>query len=152
MKRSIVFYALAMAGLLFLLRVLDHRYLLNDLSTEFYVGFIALIFTMLGLWIGRMFTPKEAVESATSAPILVHSSRSDPCISPRENEVLRLIAAGHSNQEIADRLYLSLNTVKKAFLNVAPEARGRSANPGHRESSASWPDRLSQRAYFTGIV
>jgi predicted ATPase/DNA-binding CsgD family transcriptional regulator len=33
-------------------------------------------------------------------------------LSPREIEVLRLIAQGHSNQEIADALFVSLTTVK----------------------------------------
>ena len=32
--------------------------------------------------------------------------------SPRELEILRLIQAGHSNQHIGERLFLSLSTVK----------------------------------------
>jgi len=33
-------------------------------------------------------------------------------ISPRESDVLQLVVMGHSNQEIADTLYLSINSVK----------------------------------------
>ncbi|MBN2548673.1 MAG: response regulator transcription factor [Anaerolineales bacterium] len=39
-------------------------------------------------------------------------------LSPRELEVLRLIAAGLSNQAIADRLFLSLRTVKFHTTNI----------------------------------
>jgi len=67
--------------------------------------------------------------AAFSQPmVLPHSTLSNPAplrsgddsqhsamvesLSPRELEVLRLIAQGLSNQEIADRLFLALNTVK----------------------------------------
>ena len=33
-------------------------------------------------------------------------------LSPREREVLRLIALGHTNAEIAERLFLSIRTVE----------------------------------------
>lgn len=39
-------------------------------------------------------------------------------LSEREIEVLHLIAQGLTNQEIADRLYLSLNTVKVHTRNI----------------------------------
>ncbi len=39
-------------------------------------------------------------------------SRSPELLTPRELEILRLIAAGHSNQEIGQRLFLALDTVK----------------------------------------
>ncbi len=113
MKLSIVLYAIAMAALLFLLRAIDYRYLLFDLSTEVYVAIIAFFFTVLGLWIGWKITSakKSELPVLVSAPVKVSSEELG--ISPRETEVLRLIAAGHSNQEIADTLFLSLNTVKK---------------------------------------
>jgi ATP/maltotriose-dependent transcriptional regulator MalT len=39
-------------------------------------------------------------------------------LSPRELEVLTLIAAGKSNEEIASQLYLALNTVKRHASNI----------------------------------
>jgi DNA-binding CsgD family transcriptional regulator len=39
-------------------------------------------------------------------------------LSPRELEVLELVAAGLTNQEIADRLYVSVRTVERHLSNV----------------------------------
>ena len=39
-------------------------------------------------------------------------------LTPREVEILRLIAAGLRNQEIADQLYISLPTVKRHLANA----------------------------------
>jgi LuxR family maltose regulon positive regulatory protein len=65
--------------------------------------------------------PTALPQSETLAPALRYVARAgvknqqstmvDP-LSPRELEVLRLIAQGLSNREIADRLFLALSTVK----------------------------------------
>jgi LuxR family maltose regulon positive regulatory protein len=55
-------------------------------------------------------TPVLHPQSGASVSIQ-HSAILDP-LSPRELEVLHLIAEGLSNQEIADRLFLALSTVK----------------------------------------
>jgi LuxR family maltose regulon positive regulatory protein len=39
-------------------------------------------------------------------------------LSERELEVLRLIALGYSNQQIADQLFISLNTTKSHVKNI----------------------------------
>jgi DNA-binding NarL/FixJ family response regulator len=39
-------------------------------------------------------------------------------LSPREVDVLRLLAAGRSNQQIADELVISLNTVRRHVSNI----------------------------------
>jgi DNA-binding NarL/FixJ family response regulator len=39
-------------------------------------------------------------------------------LSSRESEVLRLVAAGQSNKQIADELVISLNTARKHVANI----------------------------------
>ena len=48
-------------------------------------------------------------------------------LSRRESEVLRLIAAGRTNREIAEALFLSVRTVERHITNVYAKigARGR---------------------------
>jgi NarL family two-component system response regulator LiaR len=45
-------------------------------------------------------------------------SLASPSLSHRELEVLRLLAAGRSNQQIADELVISLNTVRRHVSNI----------------------------------
>ncbi len=92
---------------------------------EFYIGVVAVFFTGLGVWMGLKLTrPKPIVASATTTQIETKISRADEAtaskigISKRELEVLQLISEGLSNQEIADRLFVSLNTVKTHSSNL----------------------------------
>ncbi|WP_315814747.1 response regulator transcription factor [Paraflavitalea speifideaquila] len=52
-------------------------------------------------------------------------------LSKRELEVLQLIANGHSNQEIADRLFVSLNTVKTHSSNLFLKLDVKKKDSGH---------------------
>ncbi len=54
-------------------------------------------------------------------------SQDDDVLSQREREVLRLLAMGYTNQQIADKLYLSIKTVEtyKARLKEKLGLRGR---------------------------
>ena len=117
MKRTIFIYGLAMAVLIFLLKYLEYRLFVRDLSTEFYVGVIAFMFTALGIWVGLKLTRKKIVMVGPDF------TRNDDAlqrleISKREHEVLELMAQGFSNQEIADRLFVSLNTIKTHTSNL----------------------------------
>ncbi len=49
---------------------------------------------------------------ATMGPVLPASSRAPAGLSPREREVLALVAEGRSNKAIAEALFVSPNTVK----------------------------------------
>ena len=118
MKRTILLYGGAMAVLVTLLKVAEYRFFIfGDLSMEFFVGFIALLFTGLGLWVGWKLTHRTIVPHDPSF-------QPDPQalenlgISKREHEVLALIAQGLSNKEIAEKLFLSPHTVKTHSSNL----------------------------------
>lgn len=109
MKRTILIYGLALALLVFLLEYFEYRYLVRDLSTEAFVFIIALFFTGLGLWVGRILTSPKP----TSTEFQKNEKARDYLrISDRELEVLILVAQGLSNKEIAGKLFVSINTVK----------------------------------------
>ncbi len=123
MKKTIAIYGFVLALLTFLLKFIEYRFLIRELSTEFFVGIVALFFTALGVWMGIKITGKSPDKNApkASAPSTEDQPLTDPDtlgISQREFEVLTLIAKGYSNQQIADQLFLSLNTVKTHTSNL----------------------------------
>lgn len=108
MKRSVLLFGLAIAAGAFLLQWLEYRYLVRVASTPLYVAAVALLFIVLGVWIGRHTArPEPREEFRTNERALDTLG-----ISPREYEVLELLARGHSNREIARALFVSTNTVK----------------------------------------
>jgi len=131
MKKTTILYGLAMAILVAVLKALEYRYFVRSLSLEVYMGALATLFTFLGVWIGLKITNKHKPELvtptlsglATEIAFLeklpeANPNSLNPGISNRELEVLHLMAEGLSNQEIADRLFVSLNTIKTHSSNV----------------------------------
>jgi DNA-binding NarL/FixJ family response regulator len=110
LSKTVLFYGLLLAALAYLFSFVKFKFLLQEWSVEFYVGLVALVFTSLGVWIGS-----KLMKNKTHPPppfTLNEEARDYLGITSREIEVLTLMAAGHSNEEIARKLFLSLHTVK----------------------------------------
>jgi ATP/maltotriose-dependent transcriptional regulator MalT len=120
-------YAAAMAAILLLLQWMQFKLLVIDHATEIYITSIAVIFTLIGVWLAKKLTrPKTEVIKemvVVEKEVTIYRQAHEPFlpdtkmisrlgISQREMEVLLLMAAGSSNQEIADQLFVSLNTIK----------------------------------------
>lgn len=123
---SLVYGAVLAAGA-FGLQYIEYQYLVRHHATETYVVLVALAFMALGIWVGlRIFRP------AAAAPGPNTQAQASLGISERELEVLRLLAAGQSNKEIANRLAVSPNTVKTHISNLFAklEVRRRTAAIG----------------------
>ncbi len=119
-RKTIFLYGLAIATLIIVLKTIEYRYLLRDLSVEIYIGAIALIFTAVGIWGGMRLTQRKKIiiKEAEGLFVLNQNELARLGISKREHEVLELMAQGFSNQEIADKLFVSLNTIKTHSANL----------------------------------
>lgn len=120
---SIVWYGLALGLLLAALQAARYRLMILGHAQEVYFGLIALLFTALGIWAGFRLTSglKAKSEFVGPAPLsgpALEQALEKLNITPREYEVLQYIAEGLSNQEIAERLFVSLNTIKTHTSNL----------------------------------
>jgi ATP/maltotriose-dependent transcriptional regulator MalT len=119
MRKHVLLYGLLAGVLIAALRFIEYRWLVVDYSVEIYGALVAALFAGLGIWLGlRVTRHKETIvvkEVLVQAPATFardEKKLESLGITPRELEILELIAAGLSNKEIADRAFVSENTVK----------------------------------------
>lgn len=123
MKKQILIhtliYGLCGGVLIFLLKLIEFRFLVVQHSVEIYGGLVALLFAGLGIWLGLRLTRrkelvvvKEVMVQVAEPFNLNELSLRELGITRRELEILELIAKGLSNREIAEKLFVSENTVK----------------------------------------
>jgi NarL family two-component system response regulator LiaR len=117
MRKTILIYGVALAALTGILKFIEYRFLVRDLSLEFYLGAVAVLFAGLGVWAGLRLTRGKVIIANPDFKI-DEAELQRLGISKREYEVLELMAQGLSNQEIADKLFVSLNTVKTHSSNL----------------------------------
>jgi NarL family two-component system response regulator LiaR len=122
MRKTVLLYGVAMAALIGFLKLIEYRYFVRDMSLEVYLGVVATLFTALGVWAGQRLTRRKVVivNPDFQRPDFQRNDQELQRlgISKREYEVLELIAQGLSNQEIAEKLFVSLNTVKTHSSNL----------------------------------
>ncbi|CAN5622639.1 response regulator transcription factor [soil metagenome] len=126
-RKEILMYGISMAILLLLLKWLEAHFIVFNYRLEFFVGAIALIFMALGIWLAiKLVKPKleirvveKEIYIGNPNPGEINQKEIEKLgLSKRELEVLTLIAAGLSNEEIAGKLFVSLNTVKTHSSNI----------------------------------
>ena len=125
--KATIMYSISLAFLLFLLKWLELRFIIFDHSFEIYVGFIAVIFTALGIWLALKLSKPKIETFVVEKEVYVTRNEnfnlntfliSQLELSKRELEILSLMAEGYSNQEIAAKIFVSLSTVKTHNQNL----------------------------------
>lgn len=142
MKR-VLFYGAVGGVLIALLQLIEYQHFVRAYTTEVYGGLVAVIFTAVGITLGLKWTrPKEVVvvkevRVREGGPFALNQDAlRDIGLTPREHEILGLIAQGLSNREIGEKLFVSENTVKthsaRVFEKMGVGRRTQAVQEGRR--------------------
>jgi DNA-binding CsgD family transcriptional regulator len=154
MRRIVLIYGIVGGLLIALLQWSQYRFLVMEHSLEIYGGLVAATFAVVGIWLGGKLTrtretvvvkevpvpvevqvPVLVPTPSASAPFVPNEKRRDDLgITRREMEILELVARGLSNREIAEKLFVSENTVKthcsRAFDKLGAKRRTQAVQLG----------------------
>ena len=124
MKQTIIGFGLLIFSLLVLFRLADYTLFRFHYGMEIWIVLFSVLFLVIGIVLSRKMFQKEIIKEKEVFVEVPASSEIDPKqleklgLSKREYEILQLITEGLSNQQIADRLFISENTIKKHISNL----------------------------------
>jgi len=125
--KEFLVYGISMALVLLLLKILEANFIVFNYRLDFFIGAIAIVFTVLGVWLALKLVKPKVVTRIVEKEVYIENQEKSEIdqkvieelgISKRELDVLNLMAQGLSNDEIAGELFISLNTVKTHTSNI----------------------------------
>jgi DNA-binding CsgD family transcriptional regulator len=141
--KSILLFAAVGGVLIVALRLIEYQHFVRAFPGEVYGGLVAVIFAGVGAYAGLKWArAKEIVvlkeiRVRESGPFALNvEALKETGLTPREHEILGLIAEGLSNREIGERLFVSENTVKthsaRVFEKLGVARRTQAVQEGRR--------------------
>lgn len=123
MKKEVLLYGLFGGLLVVALRFAEYRFLVLEHSLQIYGVIVASLCAAAGIWLGFRLTKEKIVTKEVTREVLVEVPAGGPfvlnaskieelSVTARELEVLQLIAEGLSTKQMAERLFVSENTIK----------------------------------------
>ena len=117
MKQVIIGFGLLITALLILFWV-AHIYHLYNVIGDLWIAGFSMLFLVIGILLSRQLFLKKVIVTQAAPAAINHEQLLKEGISKREAEILLLMHAGLSNQQIADKLFISENTIKKHISNI----------------------------------
>jgi DNA-binding CsgD family transcriptional regulator len=124
MKQIVIGFGLLIFSLLLLFRLVDYAPFSWRYGMEIWIAVFSVVFFIIGIFLSRKMFRKEIIKEKQVFVEVPANTEIDPQqltrlgLSKREYEILQLITEGLSNQQIADKLYISENTIKKHISNL----------------------------------
>lgn len=118
MKQVIISFGLLITALLVLFRVPALYRLGNGTPNDFWIAAFSLLFLVIGIVLSRKLFARTVIVNHAKPAVIDPEQLVRLGISKREAEILLLIHEGLSNQQIADKLFISENTAKKHISNI----------------------------------
>ena len=130
--KTVVAFGVAAGLLILAMQLVEYRFLVVERSVEIYGAIVAAAFATAGIWVGLKLTKTKVVPVEVPVEVRVEVPVPAPAgpfvpstakiaelgLTPREMEVLQLIAEGLSTRQMAERLFVSENTVKTHVTRV----------------------------------
>jgi len=118
MKQVAISFGLLITALFILFRIAGLYHLYNSLADNYWVAFFSILFLVIGIVLSRYLFVKTEIVTQQKPSTINNDELLKAGISKREAEILLLIHEGLSNQQIANKLFLSENTIKKHVSNI----------------------------------
>lgn len=106
MTKIVITYSALILSLMIFFQLMMSSLTYSADKKELYLAITAAAFLLLGLMLGGK-SYKKLISLGESSDL-----------TQREVEILQLIAEGHTNREIAEHFFISLNTVKTHIQNI----------------------------------
>ncbi len=117
MKQIVIAFGLISFSVIALLSMPKYFYFYGSVTTEIIIAFMAVVAFLLGIYMTKNSSPRS-ITASPSEGFVDHEKIKELGLSRRELEILCNISEGLSNRQIADRLFVSENTVKKHVSSV----------------------------------
>ncbi len=114
-KKALLIYGLICATAIVVLNAGKFTLAAGLLQLEVYIGIAGIVFLALGIYMGVQWVQNKSKQNDVYQ---LSNNNNSWQLSPRELEVLQLMASGFTNQEIADKLFVSLPTIKTHSSNI----------------------------------
>jgi len=118
MKQVIISFGLLITALLILFRVASIYHIYNDNDDNLWIAAFSILFLIIGIILSRKLFTRTVIVTRETLPVINQEQLIKSGISKREAEILLLMDEGLSNQQIADKLFISENTIKKHISNI----------------------------------
>jgi DNA-binding NarL/FixJ family response regulator len=111
--KEILIYSLIVLVLIVVLSLVQFNIFYMSNRNDVILVVAVIILMAAGAYFGQLFIKRKSAKTFE-----VNKAKNQNLLSKRELEVLHLLSLGHSNQEIADKLFVSITTIKTHTSNI----------------------------------